>query len=103
PGEFNGDKSKFRKWHHNMKLLLKGYHNLNDDQKILIFLSWMKGGEAELWANIHTEVNGSTPMSFATFKTELTTQFEDKLAQKKARNAIYTFRQGKQSLMSFMD
>ncbi|PFH44561.1 hypothetical protein AMATHDRAFT_11525 [Amanita thiersii Skay4041] len=94
PGEFNGEKAKFRKWHLNMKSFLKGYHNLNDDQKILIFLSWMKGGEAELWANIkHTEINGSTPMSFATFKTELTTRFEDKLAQKRARNAIYTFRQ----------
>ncbi|PFH44748.1 hypothetical protein AMATHDRAFT_10981, partial [Amanita thiersii Skay4041] len=94
PGEYNGDTLKFRKWHLNMKSLLKGYHNLNDDQKILIFLSQMKGGEAELWANIkHTEVNGSTPMSFATFETELTTWFEDKLAQKRARDAIYTFRQ----------
>ncbi|PFH44786.1 hypothetical protein AMATHDRAFT_10845 [Amanita thiersii Skay4041] len=98
PGEFNGDKSKFRKWHLNMKSLLKGYHNLNDNQKILIFLSWMKGGEVELWANIkHTEVNGSIPMSFATFETELTTQFEYKLAQKRARNAIYTFRQAEAS------
>ncbi|PFH50590.1 hypothetical protein AMATHDRAFT_3775 [Amanita thiersii Skay4041] len=98
PGEFNGEKVKFRKWHLNMKSFLKGYHNLNDDQKILIFLSWMKGGEAELWANIkHTEVNGSTPMSFATFKTKLTTRFEDKLAQKRARNAIYTFRQAEAS------
>ncbi|PFH45774.1 hypothetical protein AMATHDRAFT_8678 [Amanita thiersii Skay4041] len=87
PGEYNGDKSKFRKWHLNMKSLLKGYHNLNDNQKILIFLSQMKGGEAELWANIkHTEVNGTTPMSFTTFKAELTTCFKDKLAQKRARN-----------------
>ncbi|PFH44589.1 hypothetical protein AMATHDRAFT_11425 [Amanita thiersii Skay4041] len=39
PGEFNGQKLKFRKWHLNMKSLLKGYHNLNDNQKILIFLS----------------------------------------------------------------
>ncbi|PFH45508.1 hypothetical protein AMATHDRAFT_9096 [Amanita thiersii Skay4041] len=42
-------------------------------------------------------------MSFATFEAELTTCFEDKLAQKRARNVIYTFRQGKQSLTSFMD
>lgn len=98
PNEFDGSPNKYRDWLRQLLIYIRAKKITDNEEKILLALSYMKTGTASAWATHFFDQHISQPVvDFGTwdaFKVQLDSVFEDKTHGRKAREKLETFRQG---------
>jgi hypothetical protein len=105
PEFFDGTPGKFRDWIRQLAIYVRGNGITKDDDRILLALSYMKGGTASSWAAQYIDNNLAKPNlgPWQTFYKELELAFEDRTATKRVREEIESFTQGRQKIDEFFN
>jgi hypothetical protein len=95
PNAFDGSPARFHDWKWQLLIYVHAHHILEDDDKILLALSYMKSGTANAWATRNFNEHAAEPQlgRWQDFLDELCSSFEDKNLQRKAREKLESFRQ----------
>jgi hypothetical protein len=80
PPKFSGDRDKYETFIQGVHLYIQGNLSLDtDEKKIIMVLSFLEGGYAEVWANSQTDIAFAKPKvnfgTWADFLKELEKQF----------------------------
>ena len=106
PAIFDGDRKKFAQFLAELRMkFLSNPHVFRDHQnRILYTLSWMRAGNAAVWANRLMEQlqqGAATYNTFDEFQFELEEQFGDKLSRTQAFTKLKKMKQGATSAKNF--
>ncbi len=102
PEAFDGSPLKFRDWHRQILIYIRGKKITADDDRILIALSYMKSGTAAAWANRFFDANLDGLGTWTEFETQLKAAFEDKTLGRKAREKLESLHQGSLRIDDFI-
>src|SRR6202048_1068285 len=104
PEAFDGSASKFRDWHRQLLIYIRGCRITDDDDKILLTLSYMKSGTATAWATrfFDSTVTNDNFGSWNQFEDQLKATFEDKTQGRRARERLENFRQGSRNIDDYV-
>jgi hypothetical protein len=102
PEAFDGSPLKFRDWHRQVLIYIRGKKVTADDDRILVALSYMKSGTAAAWANRFFDANLDGLGTWAEFETQLKAAFEDKTQGRKAREKLENLHQGSLRIDDFV-
>ena len=104
PEAFDGSASKFRDWHRQLLIYIRGCRITDDDDKILLTLSYMKSGTAAAWATrfFDSTVTNDNFGSWNQFEDQLKATFEDKTQGRRARERLENFRQGSRNIDDYV-
>jgi hypothetical protein len=96
PDSFDGSPARFRDWKQQLLIYVCARHIIDDDNRILLALSYMKSGTANAWETRYFDEHATQPRlgRWQDFLEELRSSFEDKNLQRKAREKLESFRQG---------
>jgi Ty3 transposon capsid-like protein/Zinc knuckle len=102
PEAFDGSAHKFRDWHRQLLIYIRGRHIIADDDRILLTLSYMKTGTAAAWANRFFDLNAADLGTWEEFAVQLKAAFEDKTLGRKAREKLEHLHQGTSRIDDFI-
>ena len=102
PEAFDGNALKFRDWHRQLLIYIRGKRIEANDDKILLTLSYMKTGTAATWANRFFDVHAADLGTWAEFEIQLKAAFEDKTLSRKAREKLENLHQGSSRIDDFI-
>jgi hypothetical protein len=96
PNSFNGSPAHFHDWKQQLLIYICTHHIIEDNDKILLALSYMKSSTTNAWATRYFDKHMVEPWlgQWQDFLNKLCSSFEDKNLQRKAREKMETFRQG---------
>jgi hypothetical protein len=96
PDAFDGSPARFCDWKRQLLIYVRAHRIVDDDDRILLTLSYMKSGTANAWATRYFDEHATQPClgRWQDFLEELRSSFEDKNLQRKAREKLESFRQG---------
>jgi hypothetical protein len=103
PDTFDGSPTCFHDWKQQLLIYVHTCCIVEDDEKILFTLSYMKSGMANAWATRYFDKHMAKPHlgRWQDFLDELHSSFKDKNLQRKAREKLKSFRQGTQQIDEF--
>ena len=104
PPTFDGSYSKYRSWLQKVELFHRGHKITNDEQKIIMTLSYMTEGPALDWCQAYTDhaLTNDNFGTWAVFKSNLDHRFKDQVTKEKTREKLETFRQERQHIDEFI-
>lgn len=102
PEAFDGSPLKFRDWHRQILIYIRGKKITADDDRILVALSYMKSGTAAAWANRFFDANLDGLGTWIEFEMQLKATFEDKTQGRKAREKLENLHQGSLRIDDFV-
>lgn len=104
PTPFDGSYTKYRTFIQEVELFLRGYNVTDDQQRIIITLSYMKDGPALEWRQHFVEqaITADDFGSWNDFRNALNTRFKDKILKERARERVENFVQGKLTIDEYI-
>ena len=104
PGQFDGDRTKFKDWWRGIQLFLKSNRVIETNDRITAILARLRGGVAGIYAQkkldkLNEELG---TQDWDDFVKEIKMTFSDKSKAVDAEWKIKTFRQGKQNTADFI-
>ena len=104
PGQFDGDKTKFKDWWRRMRLLLKSNRVMETDNRIIVILACLRGDVAGIYTQrkldeLDEELGTQNQEEFV---KEVKITFSDKTKAADAEYKIEIFKQEKQNTVDFM-
>ena len=106
PDFFDGTHSKFRDWMRQVNLYLRGRRITADDDRIIVTLSYMKGGTASTWAGrfLDDTMGVHQPLgTYTDFVALLKATYEDRTAGARARDRLDHFLQHDLTIDDFVN
>jgi hypothetical protein len=96
PDTFDGSPARFHDWKRQLLIYVRACRIVEDDDRILLALSYMKSSTANAWATRYFDEYATQPClgRWQDFLEELRSSFEDKNLQRKAQEKLESFRQG---------
>jgi hypothetical protein len=96
PDAFDSSPTHFCDWKWQLLIYICTHHIIEDNDKILLALLYMKSSTANTWATRYFDEHAAKPRlgRWQDFLDELHSSFEDKNLQKKAHEKLEHFRQG---------
>jgi hypothetical protein len=77
PSNFDGDKTKFNSWIHEISLYLSQDESVSDNTTIAIIMSYIKTGHAAKWADNYMRFDTNKTQKFEDFIAKLNKVFGD--------------------------
>jgi hypothetical protein len=105
PDTFDGTPSLFRDWSRQIVVFLKARKVIDDSDKILTTLSYMKKGNAAIWAQQYVDryIQSPTMGTWEEFTNALFARFGDRTHARKVREKLEHFPQGRITIDEYMN